>query len=200
MNRITQIIPKQGFEVVRDLIGAILKVELDHQKSLQNLPNENNIYVGRSTPFNQSEELMINVTIDSASYSDKNARTSSGETRFHIDVMTRAAQTENNQGGYLSTSLRDKYLGMIRFILEDHHYNTLGFENGVIMSTSVDGFENYEPQGNQDAAFVKMSRLTYSVKINEEQSVWSGLNINSIFTDVILNDTEFGYQYENLNN
>lgn len=199
MSLINNIIPSQGFEIVRDAIGAILKLELDKQKSLQNLPDKNNVFIGRSTPFAHSEKLMINVSTDSASYSDKNQFTSNGSTKYHIDIYVKAIEKGDNDGGKISTNLRDKYLGMIRYILENHHYVRLGLPNGLVMGTTVEGFDNYEPQNNQDASFVKMSRLSFSVRINESQSVWSGVNISSIFTDVKLALTELGYKYEKLN-
>jgi hypothetical protein len=199
MSLINQIIPQQGFEVVRDVIGAILKIELEKQKELQLLNDDINVFIGRNTPFQQSEKLMFNVLLDSADYTGSNQKSVSEKTVFFVDIYTSAKETESNDGGYLSSSKRDKYLGMIRYILQDHHYQTLGLPPGSIMGTQVDGFENFESSNNQDAAFVKMSRLTFSVRIVEDQSLWEGIEINSIFTDVKLDLTELGYQYEFIN-
>lgn len=199
MSLINSIIPPQGFEVVRDLIPAILKIELEKQKVLQTLTDEINVFSARSTPFQQGEKLMINVTVDSANYSNSHEKGTHGGTIFFIDIYTSAKQTDDDDGGYASTKKKDMYLGMIRYILQDHHYKTLGLPPGLIMGTSVDGFENFEPNNNQDASFVKMSRLNFSVRILENQSLWDGIEINSIFTDVKLDLTDKGYKYELIN-
>lgn len=197
MSLIDGIIPKQAFETARDLIGAILFTELTAQKTRQNFSEPVNVFTGRSTPFNHSEKVMVNVLVDSANYTNNHQAGTHGNTNFFIDIYVSAKEKEDQIGGNASTQLRDKFLGMCRFILQDHHYKTLGLPmNGCVMGTAVDNFENYEPKTNQDAAFVKMSRMTFSVRLNETQSLWDGININTIFTDVKLDLTELGYIYE----
>lgn len=199
MSLINTIIPAQGFEVVRDLIGAILKTELESQKVLQGFDDEINIFTGRTNPFAQSEKLMFNVLLDSGTYSNNHQKGTHESTSFFIDIYTTAKETEDNDGGYLSTVKRDKFLGMIRYILQDHHYKTLNLPPGLIMGTSVDSFENFEPNNNQDGAFVKFTRLSFSARIVENQSLWSGIEISRIFTNVKLSLTERGYKYELIN-
>ena len=63
MALITQIIEEQGFEKVRDAIGAVLKTELANQKTLQGYSHDATVYVGRSAPFQQDEVLMVNVLL-----------------------------------------------------------------------------------------------------------------------------------------
>ena len=67
--KITNIIPDQTFEVILGQIGAIIKVELDNQKTLQTLTEPINVYNSRSSSFNDYEKLMINVSLDSSSNS-----------------------------------------------------------------------------------------------------------------------------------
>lgn len=196
MSLINEIIPEQGFEKVRDAIGAILRIELEAQKTLQSLTDDINVYVGRNNPFQQSEQLMINILTDSANYSSIHEKGTHGNTNFFIDIYTSAKEKGNVDGGEMSTRKRDKYLGMIRFILQNHKYMRLGLPAGLIMGTYVEGFENFEPSSNQDATFVKMSRLSYSVRIVEQQDMWNGIEINSIFTTVKLDETQRGYKYE----
>ena len=196
MSLISENISQQGFEIVRDLIGAIIKVELENQKQLKGLTDDINVFSGRSTPFQQSEKLMFNVLIDSGDYSNIHEKGAHEKTNFFIDIYTTAKESATVDGGYASTVQRDSYLGMIRYILQHHFYQTLGLEPGFIMGTYVDGFENFEPSNNQDASFVKMSRLSFSVRICESQSLWNGIEINSIFTTVKLGLTDRGYKYE----
>lgn len=197
MSLITVDIPKQGFEIVKETIGAILTTELTAQKKKKQFTHPINVYVGRSTPFHQSEKVMVNVLVDSASYSNSHQAGTHGNTIFFIDTYVSMKQTENENGGTVSSQIRDLFLGMNRFILQDHHYKTLGLPvNGCIMGTEVTGFENFETNNSQDSSFVKMSRLTFSVRINETQSLWDGIDINSIFTTVKLDLTDKGYFYE----
>ena len=197
MALITEQITEQGFEVVRDSIAAIIKTEIENQKNLPNsrITEDVGVFTGRSTPFQQSETLMINVLLDSANYSQFNEKGAHSSTNFSIDVYCTAKQNSSNTGGYLASVKRDKFVGIVRYILQDHHYKTLGLPLGFIMGTYVEGFETFEPNNSQDSAFVKMSRINFSVRINENQSLWKGLNINSIFTSVKLDLTDNGYQF-----
>ena len=200
MAKINESIPKQNFEIVRDVISAILKTELENQKILQNFDDEIDVYTGRSTPFQSSELLMINCLVDSSDFSSKHQQGVHGKVNYFIDIYCSSAEKENQDGGYLSTEKRDKFLGMIRYILDHHFYITLGLPSGFIMGTSVEGFENFETPNQNDAAFVKMSRLTFGVRMTENQSLWSGVNIAGIFTDVKLDLTNKGYKYEKIIN
>ena len=195
MERIAEIIPQQGFEIVRDAIGAVLALELKNQKKLQGLSEPFNVFNARSTPFHQSEILMVNVLLDSANYSNAHAVGVHGTTSFFIDIYSSAKEDVKNLGDLNSTVRRDKYLGMVRYILQHHKYNMLGLPVGCIMNTTVESFENFEPSNAQDASFVKMSRLVFTTRINEQQSLWDGVEINSIFTNVKLELTDRGYQY-----
>ena len=194
---INTIIPKQAFEIVRDLIGGILVLELQNQISLQSeLSGELNLYVGRMTPFQQSEKLMINVLVDSASYNSIQQVGVHGTTTFFIDVYASSKQTSELNGGQASTIIRDKWIGMIRTILEDTHYKTLVLAPGTIMGVAVKGFENYTSKDAQDSAFVKVSRLTLDIKMTEQQTLWSGVLIENNLTGIKLGLTERGYKYE----
>lgn len=194
--RITSAIPEQGFEKVRDAIGAILATELANQKILQGFAEEINLYVGRMTPFAQAEVLMINVLIDSANYSNHNERNTNGSTNFFIDIYSTGKESDGEDGGFASSKRRDKFVGMVRYILQDHHYKILDLPVGLIAGTEVSGFENFESKNNQDAANVTMTRLSFAVRIIENQSLWAGTNISAIFTNVKLDLTTKGYKYE----
>ena len=198
---ITEQIPKQGFEIVRDLIGAILFVEINNQMKLLE-ECDVDVYVGRTTPFQQSEQKMINVLLDSAGYDSSNQFSQHGDTKFYIDYYTTGKAHLSVNGGTVSTLDRDSFTGKIRYILQNHKYNTLSLPKklGCIMNTDVLGFENFDTANAQDSSFVTMSRTTFTVRINEEQSVWESTEINTIFTDVRLNQSDNGYKYEKINN
>ena len=196
---INENIPKQNFEIVKETIGAVLKTELDSQKAKQTLTDNINVYIERSSSFSQSENLMINVLLDSANYSFATQSSSEGGTVFFIDIYTSSKEKEGSDGGENSAKKRDLYLGMIRYILESTRYRTLNLPAGAISGTSVDSFENFLPP-TTDTGFVKMCRVTFSVRINENQKLWEGIDINSIFTDIKLSETDQGYKFQKQNN
>lgn len=195
MALITDIIQQQGFEKVRDAIGAILTLELANQKVLQGLQEDINVYVGRSVPFQQSEGFMINVLLDSTNYGSMNEVDVMGSTNFNIDIFTTGYEDINNIGGYNSSVTRDKYLGMCRSILQSTIYKTLGLPLGLIGGTYCENFEVFDSPNAQDSSFTTMARLSFSVRILENQQLWSGVNLADSFTDVKLDLTDKGYKY-----
>lgn len=194
-HKIEEIIPTQNFEIIRDIIGAILTVELENQKTLQGFSYPINVYSGRSTPFQDSEKVMVNVSCDSGNYNTITEFSARGPIMFTVDVYVSSKQTDTDDGGKVSSIIRDKFIGMIRYILSSHFHRTLGLTDGNVLGTYVRGFDNYEPQNNSDSSFVKMSRLNFEVDIYEDQKVYAGVQISSIFTDIKLELTNKGYKY-----
>lgn len=195
MALLTQIIAEQGFEKVRDVIGAVLTTELLNQKTLQGFTEDINVYVGRSAPFQQDETLMINVLLDSSNYGSMNETDVMGLTNFNIDIFATGKQTTTETGGYESSKIRDKFLGMCRSILQSTIYRTLGLPPGLIGGTYCENFEVFDSPNANDSAFTSMARLNFSVRILENQELWQGVTVADSFTSVKLDLTEKGYQY-----
>ena len=196
MSRITELIPEQNFEIVRDVIGAIILDELSNQKVMQ--PNrfseDLKVFTARSTPFQQSEKLMINVSCDNGNYTSRSQKGNHGGINYNVDIFARGYENASENGGLNASKLRDKYIGAIRYILSDTHYVTLGLPLGLIMGTSIESFENYEVPNSVDSAFVQMGRLVFNVRMTENQSLWDGVLVNSLFTNVRIDLTDKGYQ------
>ena len=193
---IDNLIPEQNFEIVRDVIGVILKDELENQKVLQ--PNrfseDINVFVARSTPFQQSEILMINVTADNANYTSRTQSNNQGGVNFNIDVFASGKEQTNENGGLNATKKRDKYVGAIRYILSHTKYKTLGLELGLILGTAVESFENFDVPNQNDTSFTQMSRITFNVRMAENQTLWNGVLAKDLYTDIKLCLTENGYE------
>lgn len=166
MSLITKKIETQAFEIVRDLIGYILKDELESQKIIHGFADEINLYVGRSTSFNQSEKLMINVSLDSANYTNRNQRSTSGTTQYYIDIFTTAKESENELGGTASSRNRDKFVGLCRSILSDTHYKTLSLPAGTIASAGIEGFENFNAADQKRLVFCNCWKINLHRKVN----------------------------------
>jgi hypothetical protein len=193
---ITNIIPKQGFEIVRDAIGAILVLELTNQKTLQGstlFPWPVNVFKERLTVMDNEENIYINILVDSATYSNKSQKEVEGRTTYFVDVYTRGKG--NTDGTSESTVTRDKFIGMIRYILSSTMYNTLGMVPGLIGGTMIDSFATLDPASKEDSEYTSFARLTYTVRIQEGQAMWQGIDLVGNDTEVKLEETEKGYQY-----
>lgn len=219
--RITEIINEQGYEITRNMIALIIKCELENQKTLNNAvsptdPNYNpinediKVFIGRAIPFEQAEDLVINVSLQSWNTTSQSQRGVHVTADYVVDFYVRARQRaganpgEQIDGGQAATEKRDRFTGLVRSILQDHRYRnlaleTLGIQNAttLIMGTTVKSLENYEPENNNDSSFVKMARLTLEARINENAGLWSGVIASGIFTNIRLGNTNIGTQYEN---
>lgn len=196
---INTVIPQSGFEIVKHRIGSILLTELLNQKNLQPFPEPVNVFVDRMTPFDKSEELLFNVRLEAINKSNQGQRNTQDEATYTIDLYVTSKQNQNDRGDLLSTSKRDKFIGIVCAIFQSSFYHTLSFEPGLIMSSNIDGVEVYEPSNNQDANFVSMARINLSVRLFEDYKSWQGVLLDNNLTDVKLELTELGYKYQ-LNN
>ena len=190
------IIGKQNFEIARDKIGEILLLELTNQKNLQGFEEDVNIYQSRTSPINNSEQLMINVSLESADYSEKNQRDTSGKTMYTIDIYTTGIGNQSYDGSRDSSNRCHKFLGMIRYILSHTTYRTLTMPLGSVGGTKVESFVVMESDLRQDSNFVVMARLLFSVRLDESQSLETGIPFEGNESKFKLEQTYLGYIYK----
>ena len=196
MAEITEIIPEQGFEIVLRQLGTILTIELENQKTLQSFDEPISVYNSRTEPFNESEELMINVLLDSSNYSNLTQVSADGETVYNIDICCTGKSSEFKNGGSDSQIRLNKFVGMIRYILSSPKYQTLGLGGSLIGNRRVTGFDNFDSPNKQGAAFVRVARISFTAVIHECQESFSGVELLGTDTDVKLDLTELGYKYQ----
>lgn len=195
--KITSVIPKQNFVIVREQIGAILFLELENQKALQDFYYPINVYSEYSGGIGIEDEININVSLSSANFSSKTQKDAQGATVFNIDIFSNSKETASKTGSELSADKIQNFLGMIRFILSHTEYKTLGFELGFIGGTAIEGYEFTEQNYfAQDAANVKMCRVTFSVRIQENQTMSPVSVLQGNDTNVKLDLTDKGYKYK----
>lgn len=196
---ITEIIPKQGFELVEDRILLILLLNLQKQRELQPEIPEFVAFMERRTPIDKHENVMINVLFDNANYSGFTEGTAEGTTIYYIDVYANGVSS-NDEPGYLNSGLKvQRFLGMIRYILQSTKYSTLDFPRGFIGGTSLRNIQVFDPSNNQDGMYMSQARMSFGVRINEEQEFWKGADLAGADTELKLELTENGYKYT-LNN
>lgn len=196
MSRIDTSLGRQGFEVIKEQIGAILATELENQKQLQGFNLPISVFLDRQNPFDNSENLMFNVGLRSYQKENKSQHNAHVTATYSIDVFVSTRQNNANRGDQISTNIRDRYIGLIDAILSSTKYVRLLYETPFLMSTMVTNIQTYEPQNDMDAKFVSMARLTFEVRYSENYVAWDGLAFGSMFTDVRLDLTENGYKYE----
>lgn len=194
---LTEPIGESNFEKIRDRIGEILLVELTNQKAVQNFTEELNIYQEASIPESYSDPLIINVLLDSGNYGTLNPKDTQGKTVYFVDIYTSAKESGDISGEYASATLLHKYIRLIRYILQSGKYNNLAFPAGLIGGKSVEMFEVLPPAQKQDSSFTRFARITFSVRIVENQSLWDGVPVMAGGnTTVKLHETELGYKYQ----
>jgi hypothetical protein len=194
---ITNIIPPDNFELVRDAIGAILLLELTNQKTLQNFAEEIVVYQERIKQIQADESLYINVLFDSATYSQYTPKDQQGLTVFFIDIYTTGkADPVNDTSGDMDSGTRlHRFMRMCRYILASNLYVTLGFAQGIIAGKYVTSFATAEPTHTDESNYSRMGRITFSVRIQESQALAIPATLGGADTMVKLQLTEHGYQY-----
>lgn len=187
---ITGAIPKQGFELVRDAIGAIILTELTSQKVIQgsDFPEEIIVTSESLTPFDAVDQVAMNVMLASSGYSQMTQIDAQGRTIYLVDIYT----SGTNSGD--SAFRRDKFLGMVGFIFRSAYYRMMGLPPGLIGGTYVESFVIGETK-KEDSAFTSFAQLQIAVRIQEEAQGWPGVQLAQDNSAVTLALTDKGYQY-----
>lgn len=191
---ITGAIPKQGFELVRVAIGAIILTELTSQKAIQgsDFPEEIIVTSESLTPFDSVDQVAMNVMLASSGYSQMTQIDAQGRTIYLVDIYT----SGTNSGD--SAFRRDKFLGMIGFIFRSAYYRQLGLQTidpQLIGGTYVESFVIGETSKKEDSAFTSFAQLQIAVRIQEEAQGWPGVAFAQDNSAVTLALTAKGYQY-----
>lgn len=168
---INEVIPMQGFEVVLNKIASILFIEITNQIALSSLTDEVEVYIERMTPYDKSEDVLINVSCNAVSYGEFTQRDSEGNTTYFIDLYTRGTENDLVTGEANSRNKIHKYLSMVRYILSSVRYKTLDTGFGLVAGTYVNAINFDDNYGNQDGAYIRFARLTFGVRIMENQSM-----------------------------
>jgi hypothetical protein len=193
---ITTPIPQQGFEFVRDQIGAILKLEIANQKALDpsRFPETAEIWLERTIPADSSDEVSINVHVSGALYGNMTQMDAQGRTLYNIDIDTSGMQTELVTGSEVSVKMMHKYIGIVMYIFRSAFYRTLGLQ-GKIGGTYVEQFQTLDPNRKEDTDFTSFTRIQIAVRIQETTIPWQGLVLLGNDTTVKLDLTEKGYKF-----
>lgn len=194
---ITEIIPEQSFETIKQRIGAILLDEITNQIALNSSLSDDfnvdfEVFIDRTTNIDSHSNLVINVSLGSASYDNYTPFYSEGEVTYYVDVY--ASFSDDGKSGSRTMANLSRFVGLIRYILSSVKYNTLGDTNGLIGGRYIQSIQFEEPQNNQDKSDVKMARIYFIVRMKESQQGYASLDFGGNDTIIKLSDTEKGYK------
>lgn len=192
---ISEIIPKQGFEVVLYKIAEILFSELSNQKTAHSNMPDFSVFVERMTPYDKSEGVMINVTSGSANYGNFTESTTQSKTDFNIEVYSPLEHVFIKADDSISeTFTLHKVVGMVRYILQSTKYKTLDLPLGLIGGTYVESIQFFDDFNNKEGANIRIATLGFSVRIMENQDLWNGTELKDNVSQIKLGQTELGYK------
>ena len=194
MSKITTLIGRQSYELIRNRIGEIMIDEFSAQTALGNTFTNANVEVESSSIVDATDMSSVQVSLSTGDYSNEHQGTSNGDFEFNIDVFCKSKSTDTVNGSVNAMFKAQALIGIIRYIFKDPHYKTLGFTPGFIGGVTVGKIM----MGDADKTDMMNSvggRLILKVKAIEENQLLNVTLINSYRTSVILGTSAQGYLY-----
>lgn len=192
---IQESIQKQSFEQILERIGEILLTEWTSQKTKQSLPEDVSLFKERTTPIGQGEDLYVNILFSGEELTSKGQKDSQNKVIYFIDVYTTGDRLDGKAGWEDSSDRLLRYLGILRYILMYSDYKTLLFDDGLIGGSSIENIATLDPTMREDSSFSRMGRITFGVKVLENQTLWQGEALKGNTTKVKLGTSEKGYKF-----
>lgn len=199
MSLITQTILQQLFEYIRTRILQILVSELEGQFILTgDYDLQLNVFIERSNPLDKTEIDAIVISFAQGTYGNKNQGSVDGTYQYHVDCFTSAKSSLNISGDTAAQLKLHKIIGVVRSILEDPIYKTLGVNPPIIMKSFISEI-NIAASNKEDATNTSMGRITFNVVANETNKLIIPPLIEGYDTDVRINGSGQGYFYRGEN-
>lgn len=200
---ITNIIPPQADELIRDQVGKILRDEITSQMMMYNTDAIiYGVWADRVMPFDENELPAINVSTPKGDYDNWHQGSKDGVFTLFIDVHTQSPADGKTTGGdVLANFAMKRLLGVCQYILSDPQYKTLGFAPGAFIQwVRVIGYDvrpHYVDENGRASAALNtaMGRLVITVKANQTNTLITPVPLQSSITTVQLNSTSKGYLY-----
>lgn len=166
---ITEIIPEQGFELITKQLGAIMLLELTNQIVIQNYSIDLGVFLERIEPIDKSEDVVVNVSLNSVNYDEHNEFEVQGSHTFNLDITSFGEESiDTNASTDVSVKIQ-KIVGWIRYILSSTKLKTLGFAPGLISGTYIQSINFDDTYGKEDSSMSRMARIVFSVRAFESQ-------------------------------
>lgn len=199
MSVIEGAIGRQNYELARDRIGSLIADELDTQWQLSYDNNlDATVYIEHAIAINHIQDPLVNVSLASGRYENKQQGQVDGIYTFFIDCYAKAASTSETNGSSIAAFRLQRLMGVIRAILESPKYNNLGYAPPFVCTGKVEEINilNYNLE-NTDSAI--SGRITYVVRMVETVELVTPNLIDGYDTSVKLGLTENGYRFSGNN-
>lgn len=193
------IIPLQSFELVLQRLGEILALEFANQHVLDNAFVAPRVYINRFIPINAETEVpAINVSYYHGKYENENVKKQDGVYVFNIDVYTAAPTTSEVSGDTKSRSLMDRLMGMVRSIIMNPAYLTLGYTapSSIVIGRTIHQMLILQQGEVADMLSSVCGRVQVMVKAIETMELVVGVPLHLLTTKVLLNESDKGFYYE----
>lgn len=194
-------IGRQSYELVGDRVAEIIADELPAQFALSTAAPEIKaalaalVYTERVVPFDKTEVPCVNIQLASGDYAGQTIKQDDATYTFLIDCYASAKDKDGVKGDQFALVKLKKLMGVVRAILKDTRYKTLGYAPGFIMSRQISGIA-IANNAQQDATHTVMGRLTLVVKVPETVDLIEPELIAGYQTTVKLFDTDLGYLWD----
>jgi hypothetical protein len=192
---ITQAIPSQAFEVIRNRIGEIIANEFTAQKVITPSWVKPTVWVERYYAFDSETQLpAVNVTFSGGSYLNENIVRSQAEYIYNINVSTASPSTSSANGDKLALLQMQKIVGMIRAILMNPIYVKLGYANnaGIVISRRIESIRIGDKKDIQDALSDVVGQIVLVVNAIETTELGTGVEVQMVNSHVTLDESEQG--------
>jgi hypothetical protein len=201
MSVIDTAIGTQAFELIRDRLGELLADELAQQFTLvNNTIFQSRIFMERFIPFNESEiyQGAINITVARQMLNNQSLLQSDGINTFFIDVYQCAKNTTEDgnaiDGASLATKKMHRLCGVIRAIIEDARYKTLGFAPPFIANRHVVEIKFNNPKVEEKVG-LSTGRVIVQVRASELNGRSTPTVLADLKTTVKIGESDAGYTY-----
>ncbi len=196
MGLIEETIPSQGFEIVRDRISEILNSELQDQIPRKNITYSISVDTERNNAVDTVEDVLVNILFNNSDFSQFTEIDRQGNTEYYIDVYATGVSTNLEQGSLVSAKKVQEVIGMISYILSHEVYKILGFDPGSIGGTYVTNIRMSDTQNNGDTKYLTHCRITFDVRIQNNQMFRNGVALGLSKTTIKHNESEKGVLLE----
>ena len=194
-SKINTLIGRQAYELCRNRIGEILIEELNNQFNvLGNTYAKANVTVEGNGIAETSDNSEVIISLADGSFDNEHVGNSRGKYIFNVDVFCRAKSTALLDGSVNAAYKCQALIGIIRYILKDPQYRTLGFAPPFISNVTVMGIKIGE-SNKEDLNNTVAGRLTLSVTVNETNALLTASLIAGYQTTITLGTSAQGYMY-----
>lgn len=196
---INYFIAKQNYELILERIGAIIILELENQAvNFYNSDADNiSVYVENTSAFDKVDAASISISLAPGAWDNRHAGYVRGTYGYYVDTFTNAKTTKDAKGSFSSAVQANRIMGMVRAILEDPIYKTLGYDPGNVGNVKVTNYEIGEIRKvEQDATNSRINRLFVEIQAAENDQLLTGVALSQALTLIKLELTQHGYQYQ----